>query len=289
MTVRDALAAYRGYAPDLRDTTLRKMTYEVNRWERLAAATRLADITLPVFSHFRARALESGLAPDSIETNIDTVHLLMVTCKSLTLFDGDIPAKGRRLKKKRPKPEPVTNEEISKLVAVINGRRCRWPDVERSDLWWRSWMANGLWTGLRFEDLTWLLSPTDFLPDRISIDAEKTGKPHVFPLPGFIRENVYHVHHPAGRSPKILRAQLKELCEQAGIRPLVPQNFRQGAVTMWTTASEAAGKIIHGCGLPSVMRHYVDPLPVLQEAMPRVDWPEELNLSPDRPRQLTLF
>lgn len=287
MTLTEALELYRRYAPDVRDSTVRKIRYELNRWSRLTNVRQLTGITLDTIAAFRSNAVKAGLSPRTIETNIDTVHLLLETARAMGGVDLPPPPKGRRLKARRPEPKPVTVDEIESLCRVLH--KARWPVVKSKSQWWHSWMTTALWTGIRLTDITWNLGPEHFREDRIEFSANKTGRTHIFPRHDRITPDMYFMLNRPGRSPKILRRQLTELCDAAGIRRILPKNFRQASVTLWSIASPEAGMIVHGCGLPKVMSHYLGVLNVLTEAAPRFPWPEGLRKPPTQFRQLTLF
>lgn len=287
MTSVEALELYRRYAPDLDESTVRKIGYEVARWNRITKTDRLDEITLTTFAEFRCRAKEKGLAPKTIETNIDTIHLLFSTASMMGAIDAEPPPKGRRLKLKEPAPKPVSLEEINSLCSVLSC--ATWPVVQNRREWWRSWFCAAIWTGLRLSDITWTLGPEHFCEDRIEFSAHKTGKPHVFPLCQYVHRDLYFLHNRCGRSPHILRRQLREFCQKAGVRIITPKMFRQAAVTMWSMTSGDAGKLIHGCGIPRVMSHYQDRLTILNHAAPHFPWPEALTTPYSGFRQLTLF
>ena len=53
-----------------------------------------------------------------------------------------------------------------------------------------------------------------------------------------------------------------------------PHGFRRFAVQSWSVAHPEAGRIVHGCGVPRIMRHYVEPLRLLDRHATSVDVPK---------------
>lgn len=291
-TLRRAVELYTSTAPDLCASTLRRMGYEVSRWMRLAGDDPVDRIDLPAITRFRAAAVRAELSPRSIESNVATVRLLIRNCRDLGLCES-VPSAGRLLRRLAPAPQPATMDELRRLWDAAGA--ARWPKAAQRMTpcaWWRAWMALGFWTGLRLTDLTWRLALEHCGTDAIRFRATKTGCLHVYPMTDHLRRIVRQAGAHSGtllacpRSPTRLRNHLHSLCDAACIRRLTPKNLRQASVTEWSKADSLAGEIVHGCGMPSVLRHYIDPLQILTAAAPRVAWPfGEVETM----RQLSLF
>lgn len=291
-TIRDATSRYIDAAPDLARSTAQKMRFEARRFERFMHSPPPREVSNEMIAAFRGRAMQAGLSPRSIEDSIATVRLVI---RSLGLHAPDV---GRKLRQRLTPPAPATLEELRQLWDAADSMS--WPETETWMLpsaWWRAWMTLAYWTGLRLTNLTWGLSLEHWGQDAIRYVAGKTGVRHVFPMTERLswivaqckerrpRTSILHCAHHATR----LRTHLTKLCDAAGIRRLTPKNLRQASITQWTKAASRAGEIIHGCGMPTVLAHYLDPLEILQEAAPRVAWPFPEHSAAAAPRQLTLF
>ena len=113
--------------------------------------------------------------------------------------------------------------------------------------------------------------------------ASKTGWVHRIPLTRTVRRHL-DLLGPGDRADTIFafprstnfRAcydQLTKLCLTARVPVVTLKQLRCLSITLWSSTNAEAGKIIHGCGL-GVMRHYLDPLAVLEAAAPLVRLPD---------------
>lgn len=292
MLLSDCLTIYQHTAADLSPKTVQRMSYEVHRWVKVMGRDDVRRITLTSFHHFRNACLQSGLASRSIESNISTVRLLLTTA----VESGDlqaVPPPGRRLRKPRPTPEPLSPEQVGQLYCAA--RVARWPDRHGDPVrWWRAFLALSYWTGLRLADACWRLAwrHVDEQARVLSIEAGKTGHLHRIPLPDPLLAILRRVRSrtlvlDAPHSMRNFYQNLRVITDAANIgRAVTTKSLRQTAVSQWSRVHRDAGRIIHGCGLGDVRDHYVQPLDILQEAAPRMPWP--FPECPDE-RQLQLF
>jgi hypothetical protein len=81
---------------------------------------------------------------------------------------------------------------------------------------------------------------------------------------------------------KQLRRELARIAQAAGVPYVSPHGFRRFAITQWSLANDLAGRIIHGEGLSRVMRHYIQPVAVLDRWAPYVEIPPAW-MSPKEP------
>lgn len=285
---------YAAWSPDLSPASAQRHRYDLKRWGRLMGETSIGEISTQSYQKFRVLSAERGDSPETTETTLRTVRQVLNACAAAGELQA-VPHPGRCRKGRRPAPRPATPAELRSLWEAAT--TARWPETEAWKLpsaWWRAWLAVGYWTGLRLTDLTWGLGREHIRQDAIRYAASKTGASHVFPMTEHLRRIVAQAAAEyaspllsCARSANLLRKHLRTLCDNAGVRHLTPKHLRQASVTEWSKADARAGELIHGCGLPAVLRHYIDPLEILASAAPRVMWP-----FPDwesGPRQLLLF
>lgn len=293
MQLRECIDLYIKDAADISPRTIQRIGYEVTRWERITLNPPIDKIGVETFSQFRADCIAKGLAARSIESNIDTVRLLMraaVNAGRLTL----VPVVGRRLRRPRPRPRPLTPDELRLLF--VHADIATWPNHTFAPMqWWRAFFVLTYWTGFRLEDACWKLDwrhiDLKFSP-ALRFEAGKTEHIHEIPLPEQMIPHLARVST-AGlvlgppRSMKCFRRELNAITRAARIgRPVTAKHMRQTAVSQWSKASSDAGRVIHGCGLGDVRDHYVDPYDILLSAAPRVPWPFPDHVND---RQLRLF
>lgn len=287
MRLRECVPLYLREAVDLSPSTVKKIGYEVTRWEKLTLDPPIQVMQKDTFADFRAACLARGLASRSIESNIDTVRLLM------RYAAVSVPPVGRRLKKPRPKPSPLSTDDLRALFVAADS--AIWPNHAcHPRFWWRAFLALGYWTGLRLSDLCWKVSWDHFrIRDRcIMFPAGKTGHVHEYPIPDRLLPHLTRVSSSGivlrpPRSLKCFRRELGHITAAAGLqRRVTAKTLRQTSVSEWSKVSRDAGRIVHGCGLGDVRDHYVDAFGILLDAAPRMPWPfpDEVN-----GRQLRLF
>lgn len=229
------------------------------RFERITGITEPERISEPVLSAFRTAALAMSLSHVTIEKTITDV------CTIVRHLLGQIPAVGKRLRQPRPSPKPVSLASIDAIFSAATSQRMR------------RWIAISYWTGLRLSDTIEVYVMTSKDCDVLRHRASKTEHSHCWPVPNWLRQWLPRVEPHTGYSTpwfgELIRNELADTCEQAGVEHVTPKQVRQASVTEWTRANATAGAIIHGCGL-GVLSHYLDPLSVLESAAPRVRLPQ---------------
>lgn len=267
----------------LGDASLRRYRCELRRWEKVVGIVPIEAITIATFDLFRQRCQQDGLRNGTIESTVKIAKAVLKFCRDRGWL-SKLPYFGKPLPVASPSPEPITVAELDAMyraceVATMNGRGSLSPRE-----WWQAWLVIGYWTGLRVTDLTTHLDWKHILADRIQFQASKTGSQHIYPL----CEPVLRALDTMRKAPvdgaifggKFFwheRHQLKLICKAAGVRQTIgPKNLRQASVTSWLTADHTAGTLIHGCGLPGVLHHYVGVLRTLSEAAPKFPWPQSM-------------
>ena len=242
------------------DITRREAIYSANRFTKLLGPMRVNAITTETLVEFRAMMKAMKLSPATIEGAVSDIRTLV---KAST---GVLIETGRRLKLPRPEPKPV---DLKTLEAS-------WPFLHPGI---QQWAVLSYWTALRFSDAMSLqLTLTETIPDALQWRASKTGHLHRWPVPQWLRPWLVPKKLPYRKTTdfwrKTIRHRIAEACELAGVKTWKPKFLRQFALTQWMRTNSAAGQIVHGCGLNGVLKHYIDPLTILEEAADKMFVPE---------------
>ena len=258
--------------------TVARYRCELGRWEKLVGDLPIERIAESHFLRFRQQCQLCGLANSSTEGSVKVVKLLLKFARDRGWITR-LPIFGRPLPIEEPEPEPATLDELGRLYtaaesAVFPGRGT----ISPCD-WMRAFVVLEYWTGLRGQDLIWQFEWRHIREDCIKFRASKTGKRHVFPLHPTVMRHLSLVHgsHETRvlgvRSLNRVNDQLARMSAAAGIRKLTTTHIREACFTQWTLADETSGKLIHGCGIPRVLRrHYLGRLQILQASAERVRW-----------------
>lgn len=283
ITLREILEThYQGYSR-VSLATFRRYRCELGRWERICGDLPVNRIEPEHFVQFRDTCTAEGLAPSSIEGSVKVVKILLRYAKDRGWLTS-LPVWGKPLPIEEPDVSPATLSELSKLydasdVAERIGKRL----VPPSDAM-RAFLVLEYWTGIRGQNLVADLAWEDVKTDCIRFRQSKTGKKHIFPMHPIVTRHLELIHGMDDdrvfglRSLQHVNWQLKRVCEAAGVRKLTTNHIREACFTQWTLADETAGKIVHGCGLPSVMqRHYLGRLRLLEAASGQFAWPAAMS------------
>lgn len=259
----------------VKDSTKRKIRYEVTNWIRRGGPVDTVDISASVFPEWRAAATQSGLAPRTIESVVSTVAML---CKAhgISVNTG---VSMRSFAEIRHTPC------LSDLNAVIDAAdHAEW----MSPNWWRTALCLAFVAGLRLGDLERF--DRDMLDDDcIRWRAEKTGKVQRIPLPDVIIPRLAGFRWTIGR--KVLRRELNRLCDAAGVRRFTPQAIRRLSAQEWERARAGCGAIILGHDVPGWSKataSYMDKSHILRLGLPALRLPEWIDdgRSADREQSL---
>ncbi len=168
-----------------------------------------------------------------------------------------------------------------------------WPRFERPATFWRRWTVVSYFTGLRLADMMKHFTTECISDDAIVLSAQKTGKTLAVPNCRVLKYHLAHVPpgrvFPVSKSPHLVRRELRKLSNTAESSVKVtPHALRRLAITEWSSASESAGRIVHGCGVSGIMASYLHVLRPLQKARPHLTVPKQFLTTSDE-NQLTLF
>ncbi len=245
-----------------RQISRREPIYSTTRFVRHMGDMRVADITTENLIQFRNSMLAEGLTPVTIESSISDVQTLLKAAGRT--IDG-----GRRCKLARPRPKPITFEALDAVWPYCDGRL-------------RQWMVVSYWTALRLSDaMNLMVSLTADVPDVLEWTASKTQHLHRWPVVPWLHRYLTRRKLPFKSANsyalKSLRRGIAGACDAAGVDRWNPKYLRQLSLSQWSRTDPLAGQIIHGCGLNSVLKHYLDPLIILQGAALKLPVPERFT------------
>lgn len=277
------------WSTEMHPATRRRYRYELGRWARLTGDPPINEIDTQTYQRFRAATIEAGLKPATCESALRVVRSILRMAMAHGLIDR-APDRGRARRISAPQPQPPSPAEVDEFLKAAH-YETRWPRLHvRPRVFWYSVVCVGCWTGLRRWDLLWGLQwrHVDLENHVIRYSASKTDHEHAWPLTPLVERHIEAMRPTFGTdperlvfgpglSPHLLQQTMERLCLAAEIRRLTFKMFRQYAVSQWTAANEAAGQLLHGCGLPRVLRHYIDPLVVLSKCADAVVMPSELS------------
>lgn len=279
MNLREVMHEYLKQDLQLALGTRRRFLYSVNRWSKLTDG----ELRPESFTLFRQRCLERGLSPHSVEQTVRDIEILM-------RFAGVTIDTGKPLRRPPPDPQVPALAEIGRCFASVSVTR--WPLRQDKDDWWRCFWSLGLWTALRIRDildLRW-----DSIHGTILRHAPKKtlryGLRQEIPLHDAVVRCLRALHRDSEHifSPrhamKQLRREIERQCKAAQAGHITPHDLRRAGITMWTIAHPEAGRLIHGCGKKDVMRHYLSPLRILENAAPKCSLPVEMLSEEERKR-----
>ncbi len=268
-------AGYSRVAPQ----TMRRYRCELGRWERVVGDLPVRRISPEHFTLFRDVCVERGLSHSSTEGSVKVVKLLLRYAKDRGWVNA-LPVFGKSLRIPEPEVLPATMKELSALYEGAQiAERIGKGIVPPCDAF-RAFLVLEYWTGIRGQNLISDLAWEHVTQDCIRFQQSKTSKRHIFPLHPIVSHHLGMVHGMDERFVLGLRSlqhvnyQLRRVCDHVGIRNLTSNHIREACFTSWMIADETAGKVIHGCGLPTVLqRHYIGRLQLLQSAAERFEWP----------------
>lgn len=246
--------------------------YNVTRFARLIQDIHTEEVDEEKLKEFVAVAKEKKLSPSSIKGTVCAIRTLKRDC-------------GEQVKipiVRVPPPNP-TCFATSTLDAA-------WPHMPA---WCQQHVALTFHTCFRLNDILRLqLAGTTAETDIITLEASKTRHRHAIPVPRWLRQYMKPVEIPWSVvndwTQEMVRTKLEECCEAAGVHKIMPSQIRKLGLTRWAEANSHASEIVHGCGLQSTMRHYVDKLHILRAAMVKIDVPKCFGAEQDSTEQVML-
>lgn len=236
----------------------RTPVYAIRRFVRTVGNKRLQDVTFRDTEVYVEQAKKDGVSANTMWGTMKDLRTLA--------SHYDVPLKTVSVKRERPCPAPPSLEDIGKIY-------------QQSPLWMRQMLVVGHVTTLRLHDLlSLMLKGFDPACSHITWTASKTEHVHRWPVPSWVRRHLYSCRMPISSAThdtqRTIRRILRKVCRLAGVSEVTPKLLRQRALTEWAVVSGRAVDMAHGCGLNTVLRHYVDPLTILEAGVLRLRVPD---------------
>lgn len=291
LTLADAMSLYQRYSPDLSRARIKNFQAAINRWTAFNGPLILDQICTGNYADYRRYAKGLNLAVPTIEGHINCLRALLRHCGPVTDscphglgLIAKVPWVGKRLQW-RPQPKPaVPLEHLSAVYQVADLSR-RPTRAIHPTIFWRVYLVVAYNTGLRGSDLlgslTW--ANYDAANHRLVAIASKTGKRHEFAVNSVVTRHLAmlprvdeRIFPLAPSNDGMIRRQLGELCELAGVPRFTPQWIRRRAATEYERVHPGSGALLLGHILPGMgmtWMHYIDPCEVLSIAAGKVAQP----------------
>jgi len=240
----------------------RTVIFSANRFARLISNKSIRRITKNDLERFADCAATAGLSASTIKGTIKDLRTLAI--------DAGLKWVVPRVRVPAPEPAPTPMDHINAI----------WPHLAA---WCRQSVALMYWTCFRLDDVISLQCRTIAADETvIRLQAHKTQRNHAFPVPTWLTQYLGPVLLPfsgnADYKQALVRAEMERASLAGKVAQVYPRNVRQAGITAWSRANGMAGSIAHGSGLSgSVMQHYVSPLQVLEDAMPKVRVPDAMR------------
>jgi hypothetical protein len=242
--------------------------YSAKRFAEVVGDKLLADITEEDCRLYVHVAEQAGVSRWTIKGTLKDVRTV---CRANSI-NLEVPT----VKCDQSIPEPTPLSDISLIY-------------DNSPHWLRQFLVVGHLTALRLDDvMTMQVRGFDRKAETLTWRASKTGHVQQWPVPSWAQRHLglyglgYKKANDYGQSK--VRAAIAKACRAAGVKVTKPKNLRQRSLTEWSIANGMAGEIVHGSGLAGVMKHYVSPLAVLQNAVGRLRVPDSFVSPEDRER-----
>jgi integrase len=283
--------------------THRKLHEHSRRWAKAGCPVILKRIKPSHFQQFRdwAKSLPIPLANTTIEATVrDVVSLIRELLPANKVPDSGKPLDQRFRRKSVPVVEvfgeSFASAEEASWPHVWNSKTPELLDVSNGDFW-RGFLTLGYVTGMRLGDLM-SVSWDSIQDDRVAWVAAKTGKNHESPLPEVLRFTLEPLRRIGTDRifpvPKYSMGRIRREMGRISGGQLAPQSLRRLSVNQWEMASPGCGALIQGCALGGhgVLRHYCDDFQILNNAAPKLYWPDQIlahcGMSRETERRLEL-
>jgi hypothetical protein len=252
----------------------REVIYSANRYTRVLGPVRVSSVNTAQLVEFREECQKLNLNVRTIESNISDIMTLVKAARGILLDPG------RRLRPPRPEPCPVP---LKTLEAC-------WPHCPG---WLQQWIVLSYWTGLRLTDAQALqLNLTDEVPELLKWKASKTGHWHRWPvvewLHPWLTKRTLPYPNANDFGSRTIRMAIADACRKVSVPEWKPKFLRQYSLSQWMRVSPAAGQVVHGCGLNGVLKHYIDPMTILDEAGAKLFVPPFFRVGPQKPQEASL-
>lgn len=212
---------------DAGENTIKTYIYRLRFLLRHLGNCTIEQLDASAFKRLRELAMADEKSPATIESSIK--HCSQVFAKLGFQVDT-----GKPLRVPPPAPEAIPLEHLDAAIPYMQP-------------WLRAVVALGYVTGLRRKDL--LRQDFKAIGTSLTVQANKTGKTHRFPIPGWVQRQT----QAAGKILKCPRAQarhLKAATTAAGVPYFHLQDLRITSAHTWNRLEHGLGPLILGHSLP---------------------------------------
>lgn len=229
--------------------------YSANRFAKFCGDRELSEITETVLRDFRHAAENANVAAWTIRGTLRNLKTLLRSVGHDVQID--------RVQLPQPKPTPTPFEDLEAIWKFCPA-------------WLQQFLAISYWTGARLDDVIRMQRSLTCVPMVLQHVASKTQHRHRYPVPVWLRQWLEPVklpyHSNFDWSGAVVRGSLAEICKFCGVETIKPNHVRDLSLNEWMHASPSAVGVLHGQDLKT-LRHYIDPLRILESAAPRVRVP----------------
>lgn len=230
--------------------------YSANRFAKYCGDKEPAEITEILLQDFRKAAESDTISAWTIRGTLKDLRTL------LRSVGHDVRVEKVRLPQPDPRPVPLDDLEIIWKFCPA---------------WLQQFLAVSYWTAARLDDVIRMQKSLTCVPTVLQHVASKTKFRHRYPVPVWLRQWLEPVklpyHNNFDWSGAVVRASLSEICRFCDVTVMLPNHVRDRSLNEWMRASPSAVGVLHGSHL-GTLRHYVDPLLILESAAPRVRVPQ---------------
>lgn len=230
--------------------------YSANRFARYCGNKSPEEITESVLREFRIAAENANVAAWTIRGTLRNLKTLLRSVGHEVHID--------KVQLPQPEPEPTPIEDIEAIWKYCPP-------------WLQQFLAISYWTAARLDDVIRMQQALTCVPTVLQHVAQKTQHRHRYPVPVWLRQWLEPVKLPYGKnfdwSVVIVRSALAAICDTCNVATIKPNHVRDLSLNQWMEASPSAVGVLHGQDLKT-LKHYVDPLRMLESAAPRVRVPQ---------------
>jgi hypothetical protein len=230
--------------------------YSANRFARFCGNKTPEEITETVLREFRIAAENANIAAWTIRGTLRNLQTLLRSVGREVSVD--------KVQLPQPDPHPTPIQDVEAI----------W---KYSPSWLQQFLAVSYWTAARLDDVIRMQQSLTCVPIVLQHVAKKTQHRHRYPVPMWLRQWLEPTKLPYGKnfdwSGVIVRSALAAICDTCNVATIKPNHIRDLALNEWMAASPSAVGVLHGQDLKT-LKHYVDPLRILESAAPRVRVPQ---------------
>jgi integrase len=283
-TVRRVFESLR-LGDSIADSTSALRRFELQRWERLTSDPEIGGISLETLKTFQCRARRSGLAPETVETTINTVmHVLNAAHE-----EGRLERVPRRPPRRKGDPSKTARISLSDFDAFLAAIPAAGLSKRRGPEWWQAFWGTIFFTALRLGNME-KIERRQVASEVIEVRQLKTGHIVRIPVHPVLRRLLRsHAQKVRGRrlfrlGRKTLYSATVKICKAAGVQGITPQAVRALAARTFERAHPGAGRLILGRPLPGADAFYFDVPEILESACDKLRVPPSLLTSDEQAR-----